>query len=511
MKEKIIYIFWAIVFFLVGIATLTGFIDIMHLSLRDTMIVYMTASAAFIISYFLDGIQKWGWLLPALVLAGMAADISPAFNTFFHAQTNGVPIMGSIAMWFIIGFLLNHRRWWLLIPSYILIIAAIETAINTQVSTSVLYGAGKSTFLVAYSSGAGIMLMLALPFYVVYVSSKKSWWALIPAVGLSSIAVVVALESVIADTANSMESIYRGFLLLAFAIIFGILWLRRKTQSTSWAIYPAIALGALAIVSFILGNGWNALTDQDKAIFFAVASAASFIGYFVHGLKKWGWLFPALLCAVIALILSKPFGDMQDSPLVMVLVLASIAIPFYTGYGLNRKQVGLLITAIIATTVMLFIVMADSGADGGAWIFFAFALPFLVIYFLSGKNWWAFIPAGIFISLGLVPALDTLIPHEEYSAIPGVLSWDVFIWVLFLGFSVTFAVPWLRRKTQPTAWAMYPAVGFLALAVVSIITGERFQDLWLASVMFIIAGVFLMAVSVKQLQFIANQRPEIKA
>ena len=449
MKEKIVYIFWAIVFLLVGIGSLAGYFDLIHSSLHDLFVVYMVASGGFIISYLLVGIRKWGWLLPALVLAGMAVDISPEFNALLHVQPNGVPIMASIAVWFIIGYLINRKHWWLLIPAYILILAAVETAINTSIPSSFLHGASKSTFLVAYSSGAGIMFLLSVPFFVVYFMSKKSWWSLIPAVGLTGIGMVVALQALQPDRDNSLVGIYTGSLLLVFAAIFGVLWLRRKVQPTSWALYPAVGLCALAILSFTLGNGWNTLTDPGKAIFFAVVSAISFVGYFIHGLRKWGWLFPALFCAALAITMWMSINQLDDSPWMDVPILLSVALPFYVGFAIYHKHRGLLIPAVIISVVAAITLISDTRYEEVG-VFAIFALPFFVVYVLSKKSWWAFIPAGIFASFALMLLLDTLIPHEEYPSLPFVMSWDSLIWVLFLGVAVTFGVLWLRRKTQPT-------------------------------------------------------------
>jgi hypothetical protein len=142
---------------------------------------------------------------------------------------------------------------------------------------------------------------------------------------------------------------------------------------------------------------------------------------------------------------------------------------------------------------------------------FMFALPFFVVYFLSKKSWWAIIPAGVFTTIGLVSLLDVLIPHQEYARLPNTMSWGVYTWVLFLGFAATFGVPWLRHKTEHTDWAKYPALGFLALAVLFLVLGERFQEFWLASVMFVVGGLFLLAILDKKVLTINQRTPEIKA
>jgi hypothetical protein len=440
----------------------------------------------------------------------MAVDLSYELSHTFLSQPNGVPIIVGISLWFFVGFLINRKRWWLLIPAYILIIAAIDTAIQTTITPAILYGEGKSTLLLAYSTGAGIMLMLALLFFVVYFLSNKYWWALIPAGSFTSIGLMILLQFIFSDKKNTYSGAFTGVLLLGLAATFGILWLRRKTQPTQWTIYPTVGLFVLSVLAFILGDGWNAISEQTKAIGFAAASAIFFIGYFVHGLSKWGWLFPALLCAAMTITIWMSINKMEDSPLMGLPIPVSVALPFYVGFALNHKHWGFLIPAIIVTIVTILMLISDTNLEGVG-VMFVFALPFFVIYFLSKKNWWAFIPAGTFASFGLVSVLEILVPHEEYASLPGTLSWEVYIWVLFLGFAVTFGIPWLRRKSQPTDWTKYPALGFLALAIRSFTLGERFQEFWLDSAMLVTASMLLLATLINKVPAAGQQMPEIKA
>jgi hypothetical protein len=509
MKEKIIYVFWSVVFLLTGVGLLTGYIDFQELSDKTVFIIEIVASAAFVVTYFLAGTKKWGWLLPAFVLAGMAVDLSTELYHTFLTQSNGVPIMIGVALWFLIGFMIDRRRWWLLILAYGLVIAAVETEINTILLPSILRGQSVP-LLLAYSSGAGMMIMLALPFFVVYVVSKKSWWALIPAGAFTSIAAIILLPFLVPDENNSQFGLYSGVLFLGLAITFGILWLRRKTQPTDWAKYPAAGLFVLSILAFILGDAWNALSDQTKAIGFAVASAVLFIAYFVNGFRKWGWLFPALICAAISLTIWMSNNNMEDTPWIGIPILASIALPFYVGFALEPKNRKLLIPAFILTMVMIISLFTDSDYEG-VLVMFTFSLPFFAAYFWSRKNWWAFIPAGFFASIGVVVFLDIQFPHADYFAPPGTLEWGVYAWVLFLGFAATFGIPWLLRKDQPSSWTKYPALGFLALAILNYLLAEKFEEYWLASVMFVIGGLFLLAIIDKMIPSIRHRTPKIEA
>jgi hypothetical protein len=511
MKGKFIYIFWGIVFFLAGLGLLVGYIDIKHLSQQVRFWTLTIASATFILSYFLDGVRKWGWLFPAIVCATLAVDLGLEINGISDSSLMAGPILAGLALVFYIGFAVDRKRWGWLIPAYILTFAAINVTVDSMIAHSILSGDTQDTILLAFTSGAGVMFLLALPFFIGYFWSKKNWWAIIPAGSFTSLGLVVLLQYLMPAKQNTLIGLFGGVLLLGLGATFAILWLRRKTQPTEWAKYPAAGLFVLAILTFILGNGWNTLSDQGKAIAFAVASAVCLICYFIHGLKKWGWLFPALICAAMAFTMWMSINDMEDSPFIIGSMLVSVAIPFYVGFALNRKQRGLLIPAVIATLAMIFFLIADSDLGQGAGVMFLFALPFFVVYFWSKKNWWAFIPAGAFAIFGLVTVLEILIPHKEFASLPNTLSWDVYSWVLFLGFAATFGVLWLRRKTQPTDWTKYPALGFLAIAILSFILGERFQEFWLAAVMLVIGGMFLMATSIKKIPMGGQQTPEIKA
>ncbi|PWB51390.1 MAG: hypothetical protein C3F13_13175 [Anaerolineales bacterium] len=508
MKEKIIYIFWSVVFLLAGAGLLVGYIDYKEIPEKTWFIVEVVASAAFVVTYFLAGTKKWGWLLPAFVLAGMAVDLSTELYHTFLSQPNGVPIMIGVALWFLTGFLMDHKRWGLLIPAYILVFAAVETAINTMIVPSILYGVQNTSILYALTSGAGTMFMLALPFFVVYFVSKKSWWAIIPAGLLASIAVMLSLTILVPGERTEHNGLYSGVLLLGFAMTFGILWLRRKTQPTDWSKFPAVGLLALSILAFIQGDAWNRLSEQ-TSIAFAVASAIFLIAYLVHGLRKWGWLFPVLICAAIAVTMWMLSNNIGDTPWIGLPILASVALPFYIGFALEPKNRGLLIPAFVMTMLMVISMATDSDYEGVV-VMFTFSLPFFAVSFWSRKNWWAFIPAGVFASIGIVALLDIVVPQPDYTAPPFTMEWGVYTWVLFLGFALTFAIPWLLRKDQPSSWTKFPAVGFLALSILNLILAERFQEYWLAVIMFVIAGLFILAILDIKMAVAGQQSREIK-
>jgi hypothetical protein len=150
--------------------------------------------------------------------------------------------------------------------------------------------------LSALFDGAGPLFLFALPFFVLYFWSKKNWWALMIAGGLTSVGLVTVLSILIPNGQNAMTGVYNSVLLLGFAFTMGALWLRRATIPPAGpSIRPrAFWLGCRRLHP---GQGVGDLSQEFKAILFMVGSAAFFLAYFLHGVRKWGWLFPAFACA----------------------------------------------------------------------------------------------------------------------------------------------------------------------------------------------------------------------
>ncbi len=166
--------------------------------------------------------------------------------------------------------------------------------------------------------------------------------------------------------------------------------------------------------------------------------------------------------------------------------------------------------ASLGLVLTLEVLIPESEATGLSFMLLL-AATFLFFAILSKKNWWAVIPGGLFASIGLVIALDTLIPHEEYPRIQGLLTWGFYSWALFLGLAATFGTLWLLRKSLPTSWAVYPAFSFLAIAVLSIIEGARFSEYWLATMLLVFGATALLALLTRKRTTAGLQAPRVKA
>ena len=220
-----------------------------------------------------------------------------------------------------------------------------------------------------------------------------------------------------------------------------------------------------------------------------------------------GMLF--LLAGVGGLAATR-FGDEVVAPAIMFL----FAFCFSAITAWSRKNQWAIIPAGLFATIGLVVtleILIPKSEVTGLVFMFLLATTFLVFAMLSKKNWWAIIPGGIFASIGLVVMLDTLVPHEEYPRIQGMLIWGGYTWVLFLGLATTFGVLWLLRKTLPTRWTIYPSVGFLAMAVLFIIEGARFSEYWLATTLLVFGVTSLLAALTGKRPTTGQQVPKINA
>jgi len=215
-----------------------------------------------------------------------------------------------------------------------------------------------------------------------------------------------------------------------------------------------------------------------------------------------------ILLAGGVLLAANSFGNEVIAPAMMFL----FAILFSLITTWSRKNQWAFIPAgfFASLGLVLTLEMLNTESEAiGLSFMFLLAMTFLSFAILSKKNWWAIIPAGLFASIGLVVVLDTQIPYEDYPRIQGMLIWGFYTWVLFLGLATTFGILWLLRKTLPTRWTIYPAAGFLAMAVLFIIEGAHFTEYWLETTLLVFGVTLLLAVLTGKKPAAGQQIPKI--
>jgi hypothetical protein len=143
------------------------------------------------------------------------------------------------------------------------VLAAAFPAFGLALAVLLPGGWGGGMFLA--SIGAGFLSL--------YLTDRERWWALIPMGALFTL-------SVIAGGGPAVQGGRAGVVLfVGLALTFGLLW-RLPGRPQPWAVYPAAALGVLALVV------WTMIGD---------------------------WLLPVILIVVgVALLLRGPFRPTRD-------------------------------------------------------------------------------------------------------------------------------------------------------------------------------------------------------
>ena len=253
------------------------------------ILVFAGLSILFFGAYFTSGLKSWPWLFPACILGGLAITVALAESGFENALV-AAPLMLGCALPFLGAYLVDRKsNWWALIPGWVLLVitlllALVDSIPGELVATLVLLSIAVP-FLVIFvldrskkwalipafvlaavgfipllSSavpgefiGAYIMFMISLPFFLLFFSSPDNWWALLPAGSTASVGLLILLVGVGGPLLSG--SVPPGVMFLGLAATFWVLWLRRRSSETDWAKYPAIGLAIFGVLMIVLGGG----------------------------------------------------------------------------------------------------------------------------------------------------------------------------------------------------------------------------------------------------------------
>ncbi len=191
--------------------------------------------------FLLDAIttrgEDWWALIPGCILLGVAGVI--LLGTLeVRGEWIGSLMLFSIALPFLLIYLIRRQYWWALIPGGILLVIAVIP----------LLAAGAPGELV----GTLVLWVIAIPFLVVFLNNRRNWWALIP----GGVLLVVGLMALL-STLRLPGQIIGGIFFLGLAAVFGLIWLlHRGDREMVWAIYPAGVLLAVGLGVIAFGQNW---------------------------------------------------------------------------------------------------------------------------------------------------------------------------------------------------------------------------------------------------------------
>lgn len=252
---------------------------------------------------------------------------------------------------------------------------------------------------------------------------------------------------------------------------------KERNLNLLWGVI-LVLVGAL----FLLQNvGWiPELAASVWVILFSGASILFVATYLAQGVRAWGWLFPALSCGAIALIIGLAEAGL-DGAYLGTLMLWAVSVPFWVAYLSNRQanQWALIpgwATAVIGGVVLLADIVR--GEWIGALIMFGIALPFLIVYVRDRKQWWALIPAYVMGVLGIVILLSMGAAGETIGAL------------FMFAIGLPFLVVYLRNQTY--WWALIPAFVMGVLGVIILLSQGMRGEFVGAFFMFAIAVPFFI-------------------
>lgn len=174
-----------------------------------------------------DNRLLWGLLL---IAAGVL---------FFLQNLNLIPsawdaiwalFLGAAGVAFVYVYLKDRSQWWAIIPGLVLVGLAL-----------LILG---DQFWPQFSDrwGGGFFLgMIALSFWLIYVTNRELWWAIIPAGVLTTLAGITVLDYYLVET----ETIF----FLGLALTFLLVALLPADGQMRWAFIPAAALGLIALLT----------------------------------------------------------------------------------------------------------------------------------------------------------------------------------------------------------------------------------------------------------------------
>jgi hypothetical protein len=193
-----------------------------------------------------------------------------------------------------------------------------------------------------------------------------------------------------------------------------------------------------------------------------------------------------LLIAGGVLFLLQTLLDFQFGGLFWALVFGLGGTFFLSWFMQDRQQWWALIPGFTLFSIGLIILLdvilpAASGMLGGFIILGGIGASFLAVYLMRRDFWWALIPAGVLLTLGVVTLLSDLAPGLEVGG------------VFFLGLAATFALLTLVPTGEGRMkWPWIPAGILGGIGLIVIFAAGNLAGI-LAPAVLIVAGLFLVA------------------
>ncbi|MCR4407082.1 MAG: hypothetical protein NUW24_09185 [Anaerolineae bacterium] len=147
-------------------------------------------------------------------------------------------LFGGGGLLFLAVYASDRKQWWALIPGASLIGVGLLIFLNTMPA-------------VPDEIGVAVMLLcISLAFWIIFLSDRSQWWALIP----GGVLIVVALIPLIEARGLSGEMV-GGLFFVGLGLVFSALYLFSfGNPDLRWAKYPAIPLLLIGLLIMFAGQ-----------------------------------------------------------------------------------------------------------------------------------------------------------------------------------------------------------------------------------------------------------------
>jgi hypothetical protein len=191
-----------------------------------------------------------------------------------------------------------------------------------------------------------------------------------------------------------------------------------------------------------------------------------------------------ILVLMGVVLLFQSLGWFEGTDIFWMALCGAGGILFLAAFISDRSAWWLIIPAfsLIGISVALALPAFTSLPDTltGGVLLGSIGLSFIAIYLHNRLHWWAIIPGGVLLTIGLVSYLDTT--TTEY------LSGGVF----FVGLGLTFSlVAILPTPIGKMLWAWIPAAAMFLLAIITLAGIDYLLDYFLPAAI-ILAGIYFL-------------------
>ncbi len=250
-----------------------------------------------LVFYFSVGVKNWFVLFPAGIFGGLGI-ISAMITGGVDDPAMASPLFIGIALPFIVALIINWKaNWWALIPTGVMAFLVLVLFATDRVAPEWI--------------GFGFLFILAVTFFLVFLS-RGAWWAAL-------VAYILLITSFMPLMSLTSRPELSGVILF-FAIGLPFLYVYLKSPGRRWTLFPAGVLITLGIVTalVLIPGGTNGLGTRIGNTVFYAGIAATFAVAWLKEHMRWAMIV-TILAAILA-VAAALFGEIQQSwPIIIIL------------------------------------------------------------------------------------------------------------------------------------------------------------------------------------------------